>query len=296
MSNDQQHVELRKKLRHIEIATSRLATDQMAGQYRSVFKGRGMSFEEVRPYQDGDDIRLIDWNVSARTGDLHVKLFVEERELTVFLLVDASRSARFGTRGMTRRELQAEVSALLAFSAIKNNDRVGLIIFTDRIEKFVPPAKGSRHVLRVIRELLYFRPEGTGTDIEMALGYLNRVTRRRTVSFLVSDFRPSGYEKALKLANKRHDIISVMISDPRESELPAIGLIRLRDAESGEEILIDSRNEGVRGTFRERNREEEEDILKIFRSADVDCIQVSTDRPYVPALMRFFHKRERKIR
>ena len=287
--------EIIKKIQRIQIRTNRMVSDVFSGEYQSVFKGRGMEFDEVREYQPGDEVRDIDWNVTARYGRPFIKKFVEERELTVMLLVDASASSRFGTRKQFKSELAAELCAVLAFSAIRNKDKVGLIIFTDRIEKFVPPAKGSRHVLRVIRELLYFRPEGTGTDIEMALGYLNRVTRRRTVSFLVSDFRPSGYEKALKIANKRHDIISVMISDPRELELPAIGLIRLRDAESGEEILIDSRDEGIRRNFRERNREEEEEILKIFRSADVDCIRVSTDVPYVPALMRFFQRRERRI-
>jgi len=287
--------EIIKKIQRIRIRTNRIVSDVFSGEYQSVFKGRGMEFDEVREYQPGDEVRDIDWNVTARYGRPFIKKYVEERELTVMLLVDASASSRFGTRQEFKSELAAELCAVLAFSAIRNKDKVGLIIFTDRIEKFVPPAKGSRHVLRVIRELLYFKPEGEGTDIELALGYLNRVTHRRTVTFLVSDFKTAGYDKALKIANKRHDIISVMISDPREMELPPVGLIRLRDAESGEEILVDSRDERTRHLYRERGREVEDEILRIFRSTDVDCIRVSTDRPYVQALMRFFHRRERRM-
>ncbi len=288
--------EIIKKIQRIQIRTNRMVSDVFSGEYQSVFKGRGMEFDEVREYQPGDEVRDIDWNVTARYGRPFVKKFVEERELTVMLLVDASASSRFGTRGQFKSELAAELCAVLAFSAIRNKDKVGLIIFTDRIEKFVPPGKGSRHVLRVIRELLYYQPEGKGTDIELALSFLNRVTRRKTVSFLVSDFRSSGYEKALKIANKRHDMISIMISDPREKELPPVGLIRLRDAESGEEILIDTRDKSVRENYRSRNRDEEEGILKLFRSTDVDCVRVSTAAPYVPALMRFFRQREKRMR
>ncbi|MFH1038747.1 MAG: DUF58 domain-containing protein [PVC group bacterium] len=288
--------EIIKKIQRIQIRTNRMVSDVFSGEYQSVFKGRGMEFDEVREYQPGDEVRDIDWNVTARYGRPFIKKFVEERELTVMLLVDASASSRFGTRRQFKSELAAELCAVLAFSAIRNKDKVGLIIFTDRIEKFVPPGKGSRHVLRVIRELLYFQPEGKGTDIEMALGYLNRVTRRRTVSFLVSDFRASGYEKALTIANKRHDIISVMIGDPGEKELPPVGLIRLRDAESGEEILVDGSDQEIRRRYRDRNRQEEENTVRIFRSSDVDCVRVSTDTPYVPALMRFFRQRERRMR
>lgn len=288
--------EIIKKIQRIRIYTNRMVSDVFAGEYQSVFKGRGMEFEEVREYQPGDEVRDIDWNVTARMGRPFVKKFVEERELTVMLLVDASASSQFGTRCRFKSELAAELCAVLAFSAIRNKDRVGLIVFTDRIEKFVPPRKGSRHVLRVIREVLYFKPEGKKTDIALALDYLNKVTTRRTVAFLVSDFQVSGYEQALRIANKRHDLISVMITDPREEEIPPVGFIRLRDAESGEEILVDSRDQNLHRFYRERSRKEKEDTLKIFRAGNVDCIRVSTDKPYVTELMRFFRQRERRFR
>ncbi len=288
--------EIIKKIQRIQIYTNRMVSDVFAGEYQSVFKGRGMEFDEVREYQPGDEVRDIDWNVTARMGRPFIKKFVEERELTVMLLVDASASSRFGTRRRFKSELAAELCAVLAFSAIRNKDRVGLIIFTDRIEKFVPPGKGSRHVLRVIREVLYFQPEGKGTDITLALDYLSKVTTRQTVSFLVSDFEAAGYEKALRIANKRHDLVSVMISDPREEELPRVGFIRLRDAESGEEILVDSRDQNLHRIYREENRKRKEETLKIFRSSGVDCIQVSTDQPYVAELMGFFRRRERRLR
>ncbi len=288
--------ELIRKIQRIQIRTNRMVSDVFSGEYHSVFKGRGMEFDEVREYQPGDEVRDIDWNVTARFGRPFIKKFVEERELTVMLLVDASGSSWFGTRGRFKNELAAEVCAVLAFSAIRNKDKVGLIVFTDRIEKYVPPAKGSRHVLRVIREILYFRPEGTGTDIEGALSFLNRVTRRRAVAFLVSDFRDRGYEKALLIAGKRHDLISIMISDPRENDLPPVGLIGLRDAESGETIEIDTGDRKFRELYRKRNREEEERLLKTFRGADIDCIRLSTDRPYVTALRRFFLQREKRMR
>ena len=273
-----------------------MVSDVFSGEYQSVFKGRGMEFDEVREYQPGDEVRDIDWNVTARMGHPYVKKFVEERELTVMLLVDASGSSRFGTRNQFKSELAAELCAVLAFSAIRNKDKVGLIIFTDTIEKFVPPGKGSRHVLRVIREILYFQPRGEKTDISLALDYLNRVTRRRTVSFLVSDFQASGYEQILRITNKRHDLIAVRISDPREEELPPVGFVRLRDAETGEEITVDTSDPDLRERYRRGRREEKETTLKLFRSSDVDCIEVSTDKPYVTALMRFFKARERRFR
>lgn len=288
--------ELIRKIQRIRIRTNRVVSDVFSGEYHSVFKGRGMEFDEVREYQPGDEVRDIDWNVTARYGRPFIKKFVEERELTVMLLVDASGSSWFGTRERFKNELAAEVCAVLAFSAIRNKDKVGLIVFTDRIEKFLPPAKGSRHVLRVIREILYFRPQGSGTDIEMALDYLNRVTRRQTVAFLVSDFRNRGYEKSLTIAGKRHDLISILISDPREDELPPVGIINLRDAESGETVEIDTSRRSIRERYRERNREEKERLLKTFRGADVDCIPLSTDGPYVPALRRFFLQREKRMR
>ena len=287
--------EIIKKIRRIQITTNRMVSDVFAGEYQSVFKGRGMEFDEVREYQPGDEVRDIDWNVTARYGRPFIKKFVEEREQTVMLLVDASGSSRFGSRDRFKSELAAELCAVLAFSAIRNKDKVGLIIFTDRIEKFVPPAKGSRHVLRVIREVLYFQPEGEGTDITLALEYLNRVTRRRSITFLVSDFEAEGYEKALTIANKRHDMIAVMVKDPRERELPPIGLINLRDAETGEDCLVDTSDANLQRRYREDAEREEEETVKLFRGSGIDFIRVSTDQPYVPELMRFFKRRERKI-
>ncbi len=287
--------EIIKKIRRIQITTNRMVSDVFAGEYQSVFKGRGMEFDEVREYQPGDEVRDIDWNVTARYGRPFIKKFVEEREQTVMLLVDASGSSRFGSRDRFKSELAAELCAVLAFSAIRNKDKVGLIIFTDRIEKFVPPAKGSRHVLRVIREVLYFQPEGEGTDITLALEYLNRVTRRRSIAFLVSDFEAEGYEKALTIANKRHDMIAVMVKDPREKELPPVGLINLRDAETGEEYLVDTSDANLRRRYRETAEREEEETIKLFRGGGIDFIIISTDQPYVPELMRFFKRRERKI-
>jgi len=287
--------EIIKKIRRIQITTNRMVSDVFAGEYQSVFKGRGMEFDEVREYQPGDEVRDIDWNVTARYGRPFIKKFVEEREQTVMLLVDASGSSRFGSRDRFKSELAAELCAVLAFSAIRNKDKVGLIIFTDRIEKFVPPAKGSRHVLRVIREVLYFQPEGEGTDITLALEYLNRVTRRRSITFLVSDFEAEGYEKALTIANKRHDMIAVMVKDPRERELPPVGLINLRDAETGEDCLVDTSDANLQRRYREDAEREEEETVKLFRGSGIDFIRVSTDQPYVPELMRFFKRRERKI-
>jgi len=287
--------EIIKKIRRIQITTNRMVSDVFAGEYQSVFKGRGMEFDEVREYQPGDEVRDIDWNVTARYGRPFIKKFVEEREQTVMLLVDASGSSRFGSRNRFKSELAAELCAVLAFSAIRNKDKVGLIIFTDRIEKFVPPAKGSRHVLRVIREVLYFQPEGEGTDITLALEYLNRVTRRRSIAFLVSDFKAEDYEKALTIANKRHDMIAVMVKDPRERELPPVGLINLRDAETGEDCLVDTSDANLRRRYRETGEREEEETIKLFRGGGIDFIRISTDQPYVPELMRFFKRRERKI-
>ena len=287
--------EILKKVRRIQITTSRMVNDVFAGQYLSVFKGRGMEFDEVREYQPGDEVRDIDWNVTARMGRPFVKKFMEERELTVMLLVDMSASSRFGTRRRFKNELAAELCSVLAFSAIRNKDKVGLIIFTDRIEKFIPPGKGSRHVLRVIREVLYFQPRGKKTDITAALNYLNQVTRRKTVTFLVSDFETAGFERALKVANKRHDLIAVTITDPRERELPDVGLIRLRDAETGEEMLVDTSRADLRKLFRERNRRDEEELLKLFRANNIDHIPLATDRPYEKDLIRFFRRRESRL-
>ena len=303
MSDDLKYVELRKKLKHIEIATSRLATDQMAGQYRSVFKGRGMSFEEVRPYQDGDDVRLIDWNVSARTGDLHVKLFVEERELTVFLLVDASRSARFGTRGMTRRELQAEVGALLAFRAIKNNDRVGLIIFTDRVEHIVPPRKGRRHVMRVIMDVLRFEPARPGAGpggISDALRTLVGVTKKSSAAFILSDFftkKPDEFEglrSSLAIARQRHDLVPLIARDPADLALPPAGLVTITDPETGAQRLVDFSQRSVRTRYEAAAAHADQALTDLFRAQGLDFETIHTDRDYMGPMLRLFRRRARR--
>ncbi len=269
--------EILKKVRRIEIRTNNLVNSVFSGEYQSVFKGRGMEFSEVREYQQGDDVRTIDWNVTARMGHPFVKKFVEERELTVMLLVDASSSGEFGTVKQMKGEIAVEICALLAFSVIKNNDRVGLIIFTDEIEKFIPPKKGRKHVLRVIRELLYFQPEGNQTDISTALTYLRNVVSRRNVVFLVSDFMAKGYEKALKVAHHRHDIIAITITDPREMELPKLGFIQLEDAETGGEILIDTSNAELRRSFFGASSEEKRERDRLFRSINVDQVDITTD-------------------
>jgi len=288
--------EILKKIRRIQIVTNRMVSDVFAGEYHSVFKGRGMEFDEVREYQPGDEERDIDWNVTARMGRPFVKKFVEERELTVMLLVDASASSRFGTRGCFKSELSAEVCAVLAFSAIRNKDRVGLVVFSDRIEKFVPPGKGSRHVLRVIREILYHRPRGKGTDIALALDFLNRVTRRRSVSFLVSDFQSSGYEQALRIAARRHDLIALAVGDPRESELEPVGLVSLRDAETGEEALVDTSSEPVRRRYADEAGNRRQARIRLFRESGVDCVELSTGEPYELTLLKFFRRREKRAR
>lgn len=295
--------EIFKKVRQIHIRTSHMVQDVLAGQYESVFKGQGMEFDEVREYQPGDDIRTIDWNVTARTGRPFVKKFVEERELTVMLIVDLSGSLRFGSVERSKAELAAEICAVIAFSAIANNDKVGLIIFTDQIEEFIPPKKGRRHVLRVIRDVLSFTPEGHGTDISIALEYLSKVTTRRTVSFLVSDFFEQGedeaassYEKALRIASKRHDVIAVTISDPRERELPKLGLMEFQDAETGETVLIDLSSRRGRAQFQRLAEEQAQQRSSLFRSAGIDTIGLQTGEPYVGELLKFFHMRERRFR
>ena len=288
--------EILKKVRRIQIRTSHMVNDTLAGQYQSVFKGQGMEFDEVREYQPGDEIRSIDWNVTARTGHPYVKKFVEERELTVMLMLDASSSARFGSVNQFKSELAAELCAVLAFSAIKNNDKVGLIIFTDSVEKFIPPKKGRRHVLRVIREAFYFKPRYKGTDIPKALEYLNKITTRRTVIFLVSDFLTSDFEKPLRIANKRHDVIALVTNDPREAELPAVGIIELVDAETGLRIAVDTSQEKTRKEFKKINKIQALKQRDLFRSANVDAINISTGVPYMEPLLKFFRIRERRFR
>ncbi|MDX1393041.1 MAG: DUF58 domain-containing protein [Gemmatimonadota bacterium] len=288
--------EILKKVRRIEISTRGLVNQVFSGEYHSVFKGRGVSFAEVREYHYGDDIRNIDWNVTARTGAPHVKLFEEERELTVMLAVDVSASGEFGSRERMKGELAVEVCALLAFSAIQNNDKVGLIIFSDRIEKFVPPRKGRKHVLRVLRELLHHRPEGRGTDVRVALEYLMHVTRRRAVVFLVSDFVAPDFERALSIAGRRHDVIAVRVRDRREAELPRVGFVELEDAETGERLVVDTSDRRFREAFEEEVREVDERLDRTLRRSEVDVIDLRPDVPYVRPLMRFFKDRERRAR
>ncbi|MCH7871847.1 MAG: DUF58 domain-containing protein [Planctomycetes bacterium] len=288
-------VELLKKIRRIQILTSHMVNDVFAGQYHSAFKGRGMEFEEVRKYQIGDDVRIIDWNVSARYGEPYVKLFREEREMTVMLLVDMSRSHLFGSNVQLKRELAAEVCATLAFSAIKNNDKVGLICFTDGVEKFVPPQKGTRHVLRVIRELLYHQPLGSGTDIAAALEHLNRVTTRRAVVFLVSDFQDAEYDRALRVARRRHDLIPITISDRHELEMPNVGLIELIDSETGRTAVVDTSSAGWRQDYRRTTEEAVDKLTQQFRRLKIDPIRLTTGESIIEPLNRFFRARRARL-
>jgi uncharacterized protein (DUF58 family) len=288
--------ELAKKIRYIQIFTSKAVNDALAGEYESLFKGRGMSFSEVREYQVGDDIRTIDWNVTARTGSPHVKLYVEERELTVLFLVDLSASGAFGSTKQTKNEAAAELCALLAFSAIKNNDKVGLVLFTDQVEKFIPPAKGTRHVLRIIRELLNFKPAKAETDIAGAIEYIERVTTKRGVVFLISDFLGQGFEQPLRVMGKRHDLIAVSVTDPREIALPDVGLIELEDAETGQRVVIDTGSRAVRGRYGTLGAERQEGLQKLFRSIDVDHLAVLNGRDYVVDLVKFFKLRAQRRR
>ncbi len=288
--------EILKKVRRIEIRTNRLVNESLAGEYHSIFKGRGMEFSEVREYQFGDDIRTIDWNVTSRMGHPYVKKHVEERELTVILLVDFSASGEFGTRRQFKREIEAEICALLAFSAIKNSDRVGLIAFTDRVETFLRPRKGKDHVLRVIREVLYFRPEGRATDIGQALQFMYRTISKRSVVFLISDFLGEGFARPLRVAARKHDVIAITVTDPREEDLPPIGLIDLEDAETGEGLLLDASDRRTRDGFRRWAAQRRLTRETLFRSVGVDAVELFTDRPYDASLVRFFHRRALRLR
>ena len=288
--------EVLRRIRRIEIKTNSLVNDVFCGQYESVFKGRGMEFGEVREYLPGDDVRTIDWNVTARYGKPFVKKFVEERELTVMFLVDVSSSQDFGTKMRMKGELAAEICAVLAFSAIKNNDRVGLLIFADEVELFVPPRKGSKHVLRVIRELLYDKPRGRGTNISACLEYLRKAIHKRCVAFLVSDFIGEGYEKDLKIASKRHDVIGIRISDPRELTMPDAGLIEFEDTETRSTFLLDTSSKEVRRSFALGQMAARSKVEGIFKSAMLDRIDVATDTSYVEPLIKFFRMRARRFR
>jgi uncharacterized protein (DUF58 family) len=286
--------ELLKKVRQIQIRTLRTVNDLLAGQYVSAFRGRGMEFEEVTPYQFGDDVRLIDWNVSARYGEPFIKKFREERELTVMLVVDVSPSGMFGSTNQFKLDLAAELCAVLAFSAVRGNDKVGLILFTDDVEKYVPAKKGARHVLRIVRELLYHEPRGRGTDIARALDFLNQVARRKAVCFLVSDFLTEKFEPSLRVARRRHDLIPIVIRDPRECELPGVGFVELEDPETGARALLDFSSRAARTQFAQTALESAERRATMFRRMDTDFIDVRTDRSYVDPLVRFFRKREKR--
>ena len=288
--------EILKQVRRIEITTRGLVNDVFSGEYHSVFKGRGMSFAEVREYRYGDDIRGIDWNVTARTGSPHVKVFEEERELTVMMVVDVSASSHYGTRDRMKSELAAELCGVLAFSAIKNNDKVGLILFSDRMECFVPPRKGRRHALRVVRELLYHPSAGTGTDIAGALEYLARVTRRRAVVFLVSDFLADGFDRALSVAARRHDLVAVRVGDQREEDIPSMGFVEFEDSETGRRIVVNTSGRVFRDRFREIRAHARERSDALFRRSRVDSIDVTTGVPYDRALRLFFEQRARRVR
>ncbi len=288
--------EVLQQIRRIQITTSRMVTDVFSGQYQSVFKGRGMEFDEVREYQPGDEIRSIDWNVTARMGHPYIKKFMEERELTVMLLLDLSASSYFGTVSKLKRQIAAEICSVLAFSAIRSNDKVGLIIFTDKIEKFVPPKKGISHVLRIIREALYFNPQGKKTDIPAALEYLNKVCKRSTVTFIVSDFYDDNFEKSLSIANKRHDLVSITITDPKELDLPNIGMAQFDDPETGKMFNLDTSNENLRRNFRENALKITGERKKTFDRLGVDNVDIRCDIPYNRTLFKFFRMRERRLR
>jgi uncharacterized protein (DUF58 family) len=292
--------EILKKVRQIEVRTNRLVSDSLAGSYQSVFKGRGMNFDEVREYVPGDDIRTIDWNVTARTGTPHIKKFTEERELTIMLMIDISGSGEFGSTDCSKRERVAELGSVLAFSAVQNNDKVGLVLFTDFVELYIPPKKGRSHILRIIREILYFKPQGIKTDISKVLDFTNRVMKRKCVSFLISDFcLPGDFEEELRklqpklqVTNRRHDLIALIISDPREFELPDIGWITLEDAETGEQVELNTSDSSVRNEYSKIATIRKKQLHKNIRTAGVDLLDLMMDRPYLPVLLSFFNSRK----
>lgn len=284
-----------KKIRQIELKTRGMIDTAFSGAYRSVFKGRGMNFEEVREYQAGDEVRAIDWNVTARMGDAFIKKFTEERELTVMLIVDVSASGEFGSVNLSKRELAAEVACLFAFSAIRNNDKVGCILFSDHVELFIPPAKGRGHALRIIREILFFEPKGKGTDVAGALVAANRVLNRRAVVFLLSDFQAPDFSKPLTIAARRHDVVAIPIVDPRELELPDVGRVVFEDAETGERLVVSTSDRRARLRFAENVADMQAQIPASFRRFGVDTITLRTDADYVPALRNFFRNRERRL-
>jgi uncharacterized protein (DUF58 family) len=289
-------------MRQLEIRTRRMVNDSLAGAYHSVFKGRGMDFDEVREYTPGDEVRTIDWNVTARAGRTFVKKFTEERELTILLLVDISASGNFGSGAKAKRDLAAELASVLAFSAIRNSDKVGLVLYTDRIERYLPPKKGRRHVLRVVRDILFHTPQGRGTDTVKALDVVNHLLHRRAIVFLISDFVAPGDPaavrgalcRAMRQTNRRHDLVAVHVEDPHEQELPDVGILALEDAETGEVIELDTASAAVRKRFKAAAEERRRRLVIDFRSEGVDTLQLRTDTPYIPALQRFFKTRERR--
>lgn len=286
-----------KNIKRIQIRSTRLVTEALSGHYHSVFKGKGIEFDEVRNYNPGDDIRLIDWNVTARMGEPHIKKFVEERELTLMFLVDMSPSLTFSSVSQLKRNLAAEICSVLAFSAIKNNDKVGLIAFTDNIERYVAPDKGLRHVLLIVREAIHFSPTGTGTNISLALEYLSRVTKRKTITFIISDFYAPDFKKPLTIANKRHDVIAITITDPTELTLPDVGLVDIVDPETGKVHLIDTSDKGFRKEYEARSLEMRTRRKRLFNSTRVDHIDVSTDtdnEPYINTIVKFFKMRQKR--
>jgi uncharacterized protein (DUF58 family) len=296
--------EILKKVRQVEVRTNRLVNDTLAGNYHSVFKGRGMNFDEVREYVPGDDIRSIDWNVTARTGVPHIKKFTEERELTIMLLIDISGSGDFGSGPGSKRELMAELGSILAFSARRNNDRVGLILFSNFVELYIPPKKGRSHILRVIREILFFQPQERQTDLLNPLDFINRVAKRSCVTFLISDFcLPGDFEEALNrlqpkltITNRRHDLIAIIVSDPREHQLPDVGRLTLEDAESGAQVEINTSDPAVRRGYAELAASRRSALHRTLRTAGLDLLDLSTDQPYLPALLNFFKARQRRQR
>jgi uncharacterized protein (DUF58 family) len=283
--------ELLKKVRKIEIKTKGLSANIFSGEYHAVFKGRGMSFSEVRAYQYGDDVRHIDWNVTAKTGVPFVKVFEEERELTVMLLIDMSRSTTFGTTQQFKNEMMTEIAAVLSFSANQNNDKVGVIFFTDRIEKFVPPQKGRSHILRIIRELLNYTPQGSRTDLGLALQYLNNVLKKRAICFILSDFMTQGYEEALRIAAKRHEVVGIQIFDARDAQLPPVGLLRAVDAETGESLWLDTDSLETQQIYARGFRNKQGYLQASFNKSGLDLLKIQTHESYVKALLRFFQKR-----
>ncbi|MBN1586224.1 MAG: DUF58 domain-containing protein [Candidatus Omnitrophica bacterium] len=288
--------EILRTIRRIEIRTGRLVQEVFAGEYQSSFKGQGIEFDQLREYTPGDDVRLIDWNVTARTGKPFMKQFVQERQLTVMLVVDASASGHFGSRGRTKAELAAELAAVLAFSAIQNKDKVGLLLFTDQVERVILPDSGRRHVLRVIREVLYNQPKGRRTNIAAALNYLNRVQRRRVVVFLISDFLDKNFEKALRLTHAHHDCVAIALSDRREEELASVGWLRVHDAEEGREISVNTADAGVRVRFEEATAKRLQERKRLFDSMGLDAINVRVGESYVEPLIKFFKMRSRRMR